>query len=295
MKNNNFLGSFVFTFFCLLALPVSASTKGSQLDAHFHFISAEKAHLFADFFKGAVTAERAMQIMDNANIDQAFGLSAGYIFPTLSEAIHENNFMAEQTKFSSGRIVGFCGVWAIAEWAVSELERCKTLGLRGLKLHLRFQQFDFLNAAQLASLEALIVKAGELKMPVLIHPVTADQTSVSKLFAIMVKLKNTKFIVAHSLGTNYRLLSGLAFDYIHSRKNPRNIFLEVSASALHYAGSPEQKIYKWNVESFGKDRVIFGSDAPALDINQTRKAALKVFGASQFKQMLEQNHKALFE
>jgi predicted TIM-barrel fold metal-dependent hydrolase len=83
----------------------------------------------------------------------------------------ENDWVVQQVTRYPGQLVGFCGVNPLRDYAVREIQRCKEIGLRGLKLHFSNPNtdLDFDNIQQLAQLKVVFSAADQARMPIIVH------------------------------------------------------------------------------------------------------------------------------
>ena len=147
---------------CLLVF-LTRVASAQVIDSHVHLFSPQ------NFGTDSITANDVIAMMDQAKIDRAVVLSAAYWFSQKEKAQIENNFVAAEVAKHSERLVGFCAVNLVQDWAVDEIERCgHQLKLRGLKLHPQFDKADFRNPDHLSRMDAILDKAAKFDLPVLL-------------------------------------------------------------------------------------------------------------------------------
>ena len=78
-------------------------------------------------------------------------------------------------------------------------------------------------------------------------------------------------IFAHAFFKDYRDLSVPALFY-KAFGGSRNLYVDISATSVFYANSPEARNLVWHLRQFGIDHVFFGSDYPAFTPQKTRLA-----------------------
>ena len=115
---------------------------GAALDVHTHIAS----QLLTDAFTGggvaAAGADDLVARLDEANVERAVVLSAGYLGTPVglvddSNMAPENDYVASEVASHADRLIGFCGINPLFDSAPAEVERCLALpGMVGVKLHL---------------------------------------------------------------------------------------------------------------------------------------------------------------
>jgi len=248
------------------------SARAEVIDAHLHMLSPD------NFGDKQLTAKQVIPLLDQAKVGRAVVLSAGYRLREEAKAKVENDFVAKQVAAFPRRLIGFCAVHVLEPWAVKELERCKKdLKLRGLKLHPNAQQVDLGDAKHLEKLSAVLTKAGELGMPVIIDSNCKDETAVSNLVKLVFGHPKTTIILAHALNIHFRHLARFAMLRLEQPGAAANVYVDVSGIAAFYGDGPERASIAWHLRKFGTDHVLFGSDFPVFTPKQSL-AALSKFG-----------------
>ena len=91
----------------------------------------------------AVTADQLVAALDEAGIRRGVVVSDAYYFSTLAEERAENDWTAQQVARFPDRLIAFCSVNPLADFALGEIERCASSGqFKGLKLHLGTSHVD---------------------------------------------------------------------------------------------------------------------------------------------------------
>ncbi len=97
----------------------------------------------------SINAEKVIEVLDDAGIKYAAVLSVAYWFGDPEKQVEnayaktraENDWVIAETQKYSDRLIPFCGVSPIVDYAIAELDRCAGLGIRGMKIH-RNSKFD---------------------------------------------------------------------------------------------------------------------------------------------------------
>ena len=124
------------------------------------------------------TAADLVALLDSAHIQKAVALSFAYIFAAPGNpgeeynlVTAENDWTAQQVALYPARLVGFCGINPMRDYSVREIQRCKEIGLRGLKLHFSNlnTDIDLGNAQHLKQLKVLFAAANQARFPIIVH------------------------------------------------------------------------------------------------------------------------------
>jgi len=156
--------------------------------------------------------------------------------------------------------------------AIAELERVAARGIKVLKLHPHTQKFDATDPRVLA----LVRRAGELGVIVLMDNANILPGDSENLFNLAVNAPKTRFIFAHMGGMNFRFWNILALARTAQNFFGDNIYFDISATVTLAAGSPIQDEFVWTMRNVGIDHLLLGSDFPQLSLPQTLAAFHKL-------------------
>jgi hypothetical protein len=129
--------------------------------------------------------------------------------------------------------------------AIVELERCLTLGFRGVKLHPVWDNFRVIDFELMGD---VLNKASDERLPIMIHTGNYPMSVPIHVAVLAQKYPKIKFICAH-MGVDS------AAEAITSARLAKNVYLETSGSSS--AGEVEQA-----VRSIGAHRFLWGTDPP---------------------------------
>jgi predicted TIM-barrel fold metal-dependent hydrolase len=125
------------------------------------------------------TAADLVKQLDAAGIKRAVVLSTAYIFEQPSrKADHaaqklqrDNDWTSKQVAQFPDRLVGFCGLNPLTDYAVAELARCAADPnlRRGLKLHFGNSVVDYHNPEHIARVQRVFRAANEHRMAIVVH------------------------------------------------------------------------------------------------------------------------------
>lgn len=158
-----------------------------------------------------------------------------------------NHFIAEETRLHP-EFDGFGSLHPEAENIAQETERIIALGLKGIKLHQDFQEFNIDDPAAYP-----IYEAAEGRLPILFH--TGDDryefSRPHRLLRIVEKFPKLTVIAAHLGGYQ-------CWDQVHIYIGHPRIYIDTS-SALMFV--PPEKASAL-IHAHGIERVLFGTDFP---------------------------------
>lgn len=152
--------------------------------------------------------------------------------------------------------------------ALAELKRVANAGVRILKLHPHTQQFD----AADPRVTALVQRAGELNLVVLMDNAGILPGDSQKLFNLALAAPKTTFIFAHLGGMSFRFWNVLKAVRTAEGLFGENIYFDISATATLVADSPIEDEFVWTLHNVGIDHVLLGSDFPQYSLAQNAQA-----------------------
>lgn len=149
--------------------------------------------------------------------------------------------------------------------AIDELARVTAAGVKVLKLHAHTQRFDVADPR----VETLVRKAGALGLTVLLDNANILPGDSEKLFNLVVAVPETRFILAHIGGLNFRFWNILALARTADGFAMKNLYFDISATVIVVAGSPLEEEFVWTLRNVGIDQVLLGSDYPQISLAKT--------------------------
>lgn len=156
--------------------------------------------------------------------------------------------------------------------ALDELARVAARGVKTLKIHPHTQQFAIADPRVLA----LMTKAGELGMTVLIDNASIVPGDCEDLFNLAFKAPRTRFIFAHMGALNFRYWNILVLARTADGFALDNVYFDISGTVLLAADSPLEKEFVWTLRNVGIDHVLLGSDYPQMSLARTVQALEKL-------------------
>lgn len=230
-----------------------------------------------------ISGEQLVKLLNAAGIRQAVVLSDAYWFDspeyrqphqTNAEVYAlvraENDWTARQASDSNGRLIAFCSFNPLADYAISELQRCKSTGVfRGLKLHLQMSQVDLHSPSDVRKLRRIFQRADELRLPITVHAQTRENynAEAARIFLseIVTAAPNVPITIAHLWGGGPFAPEPLEV-YVEAAekggKGTRNLYFDVAEAALVADGDRSMLGKIANaIRRVGPERILFGSDA----------------------------------
>ena len=275
--------------------PVPVLVSGAALDVHTHLASPTLTKLFGGTGMEAANADELVQRLDDANVQRAVVLSAGYMgWPVGlmddSNMAPENDFVAAEVARHPTRLIGFCGINPLFPSAVAEITRCLGQpGMVGVKIHLPGSGVDLTSAQDAAALDAVLGAIEARNAPALMHVGTAfglplDSDGLTNLGIILDSHPAVRLVHAHCAGAVddqdiERLLRSRGVVTANS-------FVEGSACLKFFRDAPEsqRELMVWRFRRWGIDRVLFGSDYLKVQPEETPAEALQTLSRYPFTQ-----------
>ncbi len=236
------------------------------IDSHCHIYPekiAEKAVANTDAFYGTKSFGRGTveDLLEN-NADSGIDVSVVESVATTPAQVNSiNEFISEQVKNSSGKLIGLGALHPDSDDIKGDVEKIKALGLKGVKLHPDIQNFkiDYHKALKIYE----ICEAEHL--PVLIHTGDSryDNSNPNRLLPVLNIYKNLTVIGAHFGGYSVWEEASIKLSGI------KNLYVDCSSSFFKLTDDEVLKLIK----SYGADKVLFGTDYPMW----SAKAEIKRF------------------
>ena len=278
-----------------LLAPLGALTPERPLaDYHEHLLSPAVARILGQpktFLARDLIAE-----MDAAGIQRAVLLSLAYQFgnpnrPAVQDEYlkvkKENDWTADQAKQFPTRLVVFCGVDPLREYALAEIERCsRDPYLRvGLKLHFGNSDVDLDNPEQVRKLRAVFRAADDHHMAIVVHlhpnvdhhrPYGAREAKIF-IADVLSAAPHVPVQVAHLAGsggyddpsTDAALL---VFIEALTHHDPRvsHLYFDISGVAGLGEWKNKKELIASRIRQVGVNRILFGSDGAWTDFTPLR-------------------------
>lgn len=236
-------------------------------------------------FAGPDAGDQLIRDMDETGIERAVVLSTAYFFGSplrtwpgeeYANVRAENDWVAAQVARHPDRLVGFCGVSPIKDYAESEVRRCAgELKMKGLKIHFRSSRVDVRNPEHLEKVRRVFRTANELGLALVVHtnarPYGREQAEIF-LKELLPAAPDVVVQIAHLWGGNEFRPDALAVfaDAVASGDpRARNLYfdlteVEPAAAITSDPGRTMQEIARF-LRRIGLKRILYGSDAAATE------------------------------
>jgi predicted TIM-barrel fold metal-dependent hydrolase len=267
------------------AIAFGRSEGASLIDHHQHLMSPQALSVFSS--PKPITATDLIAHMDAAGIDRAVVLSAAYGFsnpfkkPGLDEYARvraENDWVSMEVARYPRRLIGFCSVNPLRDYALREIKRCsKDPNLqRGLKLHFGNSDVNLDVDEHVERTRAVFAAANARGMAIVVHarsnidhnrPYGEKEARVF-LERLLPAAPDITVQIAHLAGgggydPTIDEALGVYAEAIE-RRDPRVRRLYFDASGIPITGMWEQGAAQLTkrMRQIGVDRILFGCDTP---------------------------------
>jgi len=226
----------------------------------------------------AVTAGQLVKLLDEAGIQRAVVVSDAYYFGAgLKEPIPneqnmaraENDWTAQQVGQFPRRLVAFCSVNPLRDYALAEVERCAaSKKFLGLKLHLNAAQLGFEDPSEVARVRRVMESANKFRLPMIIHVRSSNEygREHAEIFLrqLVAAAPDVPIQIAHLWGGES--FSGSALEVYAeavSSGDPvtKNLYFDISG-AWAYAKPNDMPAIVAGIRKIGLNRILYASDAP---------------------------------
>ncbi|HEX8397074.1 MAG TPA: amidohydrolase family protein [Pyrinomonadaceae bacterium] len=237
-------------------------------------------------FAQPLTADQLIRDLDETGIQRAVILSVAYWFGGPPRPLRiwigdeytnvraENDWVASQVSRYPDRLVAFCGISPLKDYAVKEVRRCASeLRMKGVKLHFRSSGVNVLNPEHLEKVRRVFETANELGLAIVVHtnvnPYGREQAEVF-LKELLPAAPDVVVQIAHLWGGNQFVPSALTvFADAVAAGDPRtkNMYfdlteVEAAAAITSNPSQTMQQIARF-IRQIGLKRILYGSDAAA--------------------------------
>lgn len=250
-------------------------------DGRWRIASEMKQRIMPPVYAPSITAEKVIEVLDDAGIRYGTVLSTAYWFgdpdkkltdaERLAGTRAENDWTIAEARKYPDRLIPFCGVNPVADYAIAELERCAALGIRGMKIH-RNSKFDLTNADELEKLKQFFRALNRHGLAVVIHLRGDPQLWVDHIFP---EAPDIPIQIAHMGSGAAELLAdaiqsgrpgtqNLWFDWTQALRIPGLWGYGPSEGLSRSTAYPPEVLPEVAeiMRRIGLDRILYGSDMP---------------------------------
>ena len=233
----------------------------------------------------ALNAEELVRQMDDAGIRRGVVLSIAYQFgnpfrPAVANEYErvkaENDWTAAQAALYPDRLVAFCGVNPLKDYALQEIDRCaKHHGLRrGLKLHFGNSDVELDKPGHVAQLQRIFAAAHRHQMAIVAHirpnidhgrPWGEKQARIF-VEKLLPEAKEVVVQIAHLASAGRyedegvdKALDVFVNGIMAKDARMKHVYFDVSVMGWETKKETLQR----QLRAIGMDRLLYGSDSPA--------------------------------
>jgi predicted TIM-barrel fold metal-dependent hydrolase len=226
-----------------------------------------------------ILATDLIRQMDEAGVRRAVILGLGYAYgspsrqgnPREYELVRgENDWTGDQAALFPDRLVAFCGVNPLRDYAVQEVERCAAdRRFRGMKLHFANSRVDLKNPEHVRKVRAFFAAANRLRMPIAAHVWTRDPNygaADSRIFLrdILPAAQTIPIQIAHMAGAGTYIhddaLEVFADAVARRNATARNLYFDLTGVVTNDTPTEKLEQLASRIRQIGVERVVFGSD-----------------------------------
>ena len=250
-------------------------------DGRWRIASEMKQRIMPPLYAPSIDAAKIIEMLDDAGIRYATVLSTAYWFGDPEKAIAdeariagtraENDWVIAQARLYPDRLIPFCGVNPVADYAIAEMERCAGLGIRGMKIH-RNSKFDPVRAADREALQRFFRAANRLGMAIVVHLRGDPQLWIEH---VLPEAPDIPIQIAH-MGSGWAVARTFAEAIEAGRPGTRNLWFDWTqalpieglwgygpSEGLSGTVSAEAKAQVAGImRRLGLGRILFGTDMP---------------------------------
>jgi predicted TIM-barrel fold metal-dependent hydrolase len=282
--------------FISVALALAAPAVAQDVpavDHHQHLYSPAIATLISPPPPAAgitpIDASALIALLDVAKIRRSVVLSVAYIYGQPTRTVDdeyekvkaENDWTSAQIARYPDRLIGFCGVNPLKDYALAELGRCaKNPQLRrGLKLHIGNSGVDYHNPQHIEQLRRIFRAANDNRMPIVVHlrasfsQQLAYGANEARVFLreLVPAAPDVVIQIAHMAGGGapgdtaaQEALSVFADAMANHEPATKNLYFEVSGTGVTTRTTPaEARLLVAAMRRIGMERILYGSDGAA--------------------------------
>jgi predicted TIM-barrel fold metal-dependent hydrolase len=227
-----------------------------------------------------VLADQLVEELDDAGIPRAVVLSTAYWNGdprhgfTAAEAEArtraDNDWTVAQVSKYPGRLVAFCGVSPLADYAPREIARCATLPqVKGIKTHFANAGVDLKNPDHVARVKRFFQAANEHRMAVVVHARTRGQFLPEHARIILDQIlpvaPDIPIQIAHMGSSSGQPDETTAvFADAIAAKDPRvkHVYFDITQAVLTDGSQPAEQLatIAAALRRIGLERIFFGPD-----------------------------------
>jgi uncharacterized protein len=273
----------------ILSAPVAHAQDAPLADHHQHLFSPALAALISPAPPAAPTtpigAAELIALLDAAGIKRAVVLSTAYIWEQGTRKVDnpaeklraDNDWTSQQVAKYSDRLIGFCGINPLKDYALAELARCaKDPNLRhGVKMHFGNAGVNYHNPQHIEQLQRVFRAANGYRMPIVAHmrasyslklPYGRDEARVF-LRELVPAAPDVVVQIAHLAGGGVpgdqlaqQALEVFAEAIAKGDPGTRRLYFDASGMNEQFTLPEEAALLVTRMRQIGLERILYGSD-----------------------------------
>jgi predicted TIM-barrel fold metal-dependent hydrolase len=273
----------------LAASSANAQDPAPLADHHQHLFSPALAALVSPAPPATplapLGADDLIALLDAAGIKRAVVLSTAYIWEQGTRNVDnpadklraDNDWTSQQVAKYPDRLIGFCGINPLKDYALDELARCaKDPNLRnGLKMHFGNSGVDYHNAQHIERLRRVFRAANGYHMPIVVHmrasfslelPYGRDEAHIF-LDELVPEAPDVVIQIAHMAGGGApgdqlaeQALDALSEAMVKADPRTKLLYFDASGMSAQIAVPEEAARLATRMRQIGLERILFGSD-----------------------------------
>lgn len=285
--------SLVVAVIVTVGASIPAHGQAPAADHHQHLFSPALAALISPPPPAApvtpITAADLIALLDAAGIRRAAVLSTAYIFEQPTRKVEnasdkvraDNAWTSQQVAMYPDRLVGFCGLNPLKDYALDELARCaKDPNLqRGLKLHFGNSGVDYTDPQHLERLRRVFRAANGYRMAIVVHMRASfgqklpygREAALVMLNELAPAAPDVPIQIAHLAGGGgpadqaaHEALDVFAEAISKGDPRTKQLWFDVAGMGTVPKMTPDELAYfSTKIRQLGVQRVVYGSDAPS--------------------------------
>ena len=276
----------------LTTASAACAQSTPAVDYHQHVFSKEIIALLGpDAGLKPLSARELVPLLDAAGIRKAVLLSTAYLYGSPQRQVEdeyarvrrENDWTAAQAAQFPDRLIAFCGVNPLKDYALDEIRRCASRrGLKhGIKLHLGNSDVQLGEPAHQKRLAGVFAAANREGMAILVHmranirhkrPYGAAEAQAF-LDHVLPAAPSVPVQVAHLAGSgpgfedppSREVLATLAEAVEGRHQAARNLWFDVASIARHDSTPGASALLVKRLRQVGMGRVLYGTDSAQGD------------------------------
>ena len=278
-----------------VAVAVIVATSAAQAqdaplaDHHQHLFSPALASLISPAPPAApitpIGADEMITLLDAAGIKRAVVLSTAYIWEQETRKVDnraerlraDNDWTSQQVARHPDRLIGFCGINPLKDYALAELARCaKDPNLRhGVKMHFGNSGVDYHNRQHIEQLQRVFRAANGYRMPLVVHvrasfslklPFGRDEARVF-LTELVPAAPDVVIQIAHLAGGGapgdqpaQQALEVFAEAVANRDARTKQLYFDASGMNAQIKVPQEAALLVTRMRQIGLERILYGSD-----------------------------------